>query len=100
MTTDLTRGHVVLCFPEVRAETDPIYRFRQEKAAFDALLPTLANQFDGQFVAVHNGIVVDADASREVLVRRFFHQFGNASVYIGHVGQQKPVAYQVTPFRL
>lgn len=101
MISDFTKSHVVVCFPEAPAERDPIYHFRQEKAAFDALFPTLAPQFDGRFVAVHDGIVVDADVSREVLVRRFFEQFGDVSVYIGYVGERRPIAYyQVTPFRL
>lgn len=74
--------------------------FRQERAAFIEMLPILANQYGERFVAVHGGVVVDADVSRAALVRRFFERFGDVPVYIGYMGQQAQIAYQVTPFRL
>ena len=78
--------------PEVEA-------FEREHAAFVALLPHLASNLEGRFVAVHGEAVVDSDASREELVRRFFARFGDVPVYIGYVGQPA-VAYQVTPFQI
>ena len=73
--------------------------FRQEKAAFAALLPMLLAQYPGRFVAIHNGAVVDTDPSRTALARRFVQTHGDTHVYIGYVGEQQPVAYQISPFR-
>lgn len=80
-------------------ERPEIEAFEKEHAAFLALLPRLMPNYGGQFVAVHNGAVVDSNARREELVRRFFTKFGNVPVYIGYVGRP-PVAYQVTPFQI
>jgi len=72
--------------------------FLREKCAFIGLLPSLVATHLGQYVAVHDGKVVDADPSQRALVGRFFERFGDeASVYIGFVGP--PPAVRVpTPF--
>lgn len=80
-----------------RRERPEIEDFEREHAAFQGLLPHLVANYDGRFVAVHRGDVVDSDASREELVRRFFARFGDAPVYIGYVGRPA-MAYQLTPF--
>jgi len=72
--------------------------FEREKSTFTRLLPTLMPRYAGQFVAVHDGDVVDSDRSSSELVRRFFRQFGDTHVYIGYVGQEEPVSYSVSPF--
>ena len=56
-------------------ERPEIEAFEREHAAFLALLPGLMPNYVGQFVAVHNGAVVDSGARREELVRRFFMRF-------------------------
>jgi hypothetical protein len=78
--------------PEIRA-------FNAERAAFDALRPTLERSHRGQFVAIHGGAAVDFDTSRDELIKRFFAQFGDVPVYVGYIGES-PVVYQVTPFQL
>jgi hypothetical protein len=83
--------------PEDRVDT---MLFEREKSAFTRLLPTLMPRYEGQFVAVHDGIVVDSDRSSSELVRRFFRQFGDTHVYIGYVGQEEPISYAVSPFNL
>jgi len=80
-----------------RRERPEIEDFEREHAAFQGLLPHLVANYNGRFVAVHHGAVVDSDASREELVSRFFARFGDAPVYIGYVGQPA-MAYQLTPF--
>ena len=71
--------------------------FEREKVAFQRRLPQLA-KYRGQFVAIHNGELVDTDPSRNALVRRFFERYGDrASVYVGFVGG-RPAARIPTPF--
>jgi len=78
--------------------SDPDALFRQEKAAFEAMLPELLQQHPGKYVAVHNGRPeVIADTESEA-VRHFFQQFGDTHVYIGYVGDAEPATYQVSPF--
>lgn len=83
-------------------ETEPAWQemaeYLQERSAFRALLPTLET-YKGKFVAVHDGRVVDSDASTTILLRRFFSALGDASVYIGFVGDVQPTTRVVTPFR-
>lgn len=78
--------------PEIEA-------FENERAGFYSQLSTLRRSHNEQYVAIHGGAVVDSDARREALVRRFFARFGDAPVYIGYVGEP-PIGYQVTPFRI
>lgn len=82
-----------------RSERPEIEAFEKEHAAFEELLPSLMTKYRGRFVAIHNGALVDSDPSRSNLVRRFFERFGDASVYVGYVGEA-PISYQVTPFQL
>lgn len=87
-------------FPGAIITNDRDVLFAMEKAAFLAMLPALQQQqYAGRHVAVHGGQVVDADANYADLVRRFFDQFGDQSVYIGYVGNL-PEVNQLSPFSL
>lgn len=92
-----TRGETGVGIP---VKTGMLADLDHERGVFVARLPELRQQYPGRFVAVHAGVVVDADESRAALVRRFFERFGDVPVYIGYVGGPPPVAYQVTPLRL
>lgn len=65
--------------------------FEAEKAAFERLHASLRDQYDGMFVAVHRGHVVDSDPDLQSLVSRFFSEYGDVSVYVGYVGSQPPI---------
>lgn len=86
-------------FQPILGDAQEIREFEAEYNAFKALLPTLREMYDGQYVAVHRGSVVDADQSRDALIRRFFERSGDTSVYVGYVGAIH-ASYQVTPFFL
>lgn len=83
-------------FPEIEV-TDPDILFEQEKAAFEAMLPRLKQQYPGSYVAVHNGDVHIVGATEAEVVRNFFEQFGDTHVYVGYVGDASPDTYQVSP---
>lgn len=83
-------------FPRIEI-TDPDALFEQEKAAFEAMLPTLKQQHLGKYVAVHGGRVEVVGATESEAVRLFFEKFGDTHVYIGYVGDTVPMTYQVTP---
>ncbi len=71
--------------------------FDSERIAFENLEPELRDRYDGVFVAVHQGEVVDSDRDLQILVSRFFENFNDASVYIGYVGKQQPVLRIASP---
>ncbi|MDQ2686933.1 MAG: hypothetical protein M3Y28_03605, partial [Armatimonadota bacterium] len=48
-------------------------------------------QYDGQYVAVYGGRIVDADADEGKLALRFYRDFGYVPVYIHKVGTEEPL---------
>lgn len=86
-------------FPPQQHMDDQDLLFRREKATFTMMLPMLLSRYSEQFVAVHDGVVVDSDPSRTALVRRFFERYGDTHVYIGYVGRKRPIAYQNQSFQ-
>ena len=95
---DVTVQPGTVVFPEI-VDDDPTALYKAEKWAFEWALPSLGDQHSGRYVAIHRGVVVDSDASRADLVRRFFTRHGDTHVYIGYVGVPVPAAQQLTPFR-
>lgn len=72
--------------------------FERERAAFLRMLPRLARQYSGRYVAVQNGhVVTDGNSDRET-AEKFFALRGDSHVYIGFVGEEPP-AYQISPRR-
>ncbi len=61
-------------------------KLEAEIEAFEELYPTLKAHYPHQFVAVHNGQVVDADPEFEPLFLRIQSHFGDAPVLIRLVG--------------
>ena len=77
--------------------SNPELEFQREKAAFEQQLPALKRQYQGKYVAVHNGKVEENASSEMEVVQRFFKRFGDTHVYIGYVGDTPPDTYQVSP---
>ncbi len=98
MLEPLVTSFLASLSPEARQEASQEIEHIRERLAFLKLLPDLAKTRFGKYVAVHDGQVVDADASLRTLVRRFSERFGDAPVYIGFVGAPAPVARVPTPF--
>ncbi|MEZ4733150.1 MAG: DUF5678 domain-containing protein [Caldilineaceae bacterium] len=64
--------------------------FRQEAEAFKHLLPALLQEYQGKFVAIHQGQVVAAGDDRMEVYGVVLKKFGPVSCYIGHVDVQAP----------
>jgi hypothetical protein len=84
-------------YPAATVEAEAEVLYRREREAFEAMLPMLATQYDRQFVAVHNGAVVETGATEAEVVQKFFRRFGDTHVYVGYVGEDPPQTYQVSP---
>lgn len=63
--------------------------FWSEVAAFNQMSQTLIDQYYGQYVAVYQGDIVDADPDETELADRFYRTFGYVSVYIHKVGTEE-----------
>jgi len=75
------------------ALSEYLQRFSDEKIeaeaqAFKGMHETLKEQYFGQFVAVHNGQVVDADADFEAVFLRVQTRFGRIPVLIRRVSEE------------
>ena len=66
-------------------------KFKAEVQAFERMHPQLVKQYLGQFVAVHEGQIVDADVDFEALFLRLEKRLGDVPVLI------RPVSVEPTP---
>ena len=81
--------------PERPSSHDPAHgKWQREFEAFQRLLPQLLTQYSGQYVAVHDGQVVDHGPDEIALALRFFAQHGNVPIHVGLVtAESAPVAH-------
>ena len=98
-------GDVVFLFapiPSASIDSGPLsptdLEFWLEKRAFEAIPRTHLTQYEGMFVASHNGRIVDSDAKLEVLTDRFFTRFGDVPVYMTKSGEGDDDLRIDTPF--
>jgi prevent-host-death family protein len=62
-----------------------------ERAAFERLLPQLERKYDGRYVAVASGKVVDSDPDHDALYHRVSSRLHGHSFFVGRVGAAPPV---------
>ena len=68
-----------------------VEKWEAERLAFERLLPRLQRRFEGQFVAVAGGKVVDRDADHERLFRRVVRRRMLGTFFIGRVAVAQPI---------
>ena len=64
------------------APRDADVQFACERQAFWALHAQLLSMYEGKYVAVLNGQVVDSDVDERVLVQRVYQKFGYQPMYV------------------
>jgi uncharacterized protein DUF5678 len=57
-------------------------RFAAERQAFWSLHSQLLEKYEGKYVAILNGKVVDSDADKRALAQRLYREFGYQPVYV------------------
>jgi hypothetical protein len=67
-------------------------KWERQYTAFRQLLPDLMKTHAGQYVAIHEGRVVDVDPNELVLIERVLGRVGNVSIHVGLVADSEPVA--------
>jgi hypothetical protein len=80
-----TTHEVRLTFPEPP-------KGEREYQAFLRLLPELLKTHRGQYVAIHEGQVVDSDKDDIALVSRVHDRVGYVPIHVGQVTEEAPVA--------
>ena len=74
-------------FPEVGLPQTSNTKYECERLAFYRLLPLLLTTHRDQYVAIHNGQVVDSGMDRKVLVSRTLDRV-QADIYVGLVSAE------------
>jgi hypothetical protein len=64
----------------------------REYQAFLRMLPELLETHHGQYVAIHDGKVVDSDANDIVLIQRVHAKVGYVPIHVGMVAGVQPVS--------
>ena len=63
-------------------------KWERESEAFKRLLPQLQTTHRGQYVAIHDGQVVDSGEDKLALALRVLTKVGNVAIHIGLVTDQ------------
>ena len=75
--------HTVVLEPKSGgAQSDADAKFACERQAFWAMHAQLLSIYEGKYVAVLNGQVVDNDVDEGALVQRVYQKFGYQPVYV------------------
>ena len=74
----------------VELPAPPQTKWQCEYAAFRRLLPQLLTTQRGQYVAIHDGQVVDSGADKLVLALRVLAKVGNMAIHVGLVTDEPP----------
>ena len=75
----------VLPAPELEAFVHGKSKWEQERSAYWRLLPTLVSKYRDQYVAIHEGQVVDSGTNQVELALRVYRRFGYIPIYVGLV---------------
>ena len=72
--------------------------FEAEKRAFETMRGQLLSQYEGLYVAIHNGQVVGYDADKLRLGLRVYQQFGYQPIYVQLVTRENlPIKRVASP---
>ncbi len=71
--------------------------FERERAAYAQLEERLQPQYEGLYVAIRDGWVVDSDADELALITRVYECFGYGPMYVRKIGAPLPVVHIPSP---
>jgi hypothetical protein len=78
--------------PPIELTVRPNTKWEREYQAFQRLLPQLIATHRGQYVAIHDGQVVDSGRDKLALALRVLAKVGNVAIHVGLVSdEQEPV---------
>ena len=74
-------------------------RFAAERQAFWSMHSQLLERYEGKYVAILNGKVVDSDADKRALAQRLYRQFGYQPIYVQPVTAASLPIYRMSSSR-
>ncbi len=74
-------------------------KWASEFEAFQRLLPQLLETHHGEYVLIHEGLVVDSGPDDLALALRFFEQHGNVPVHVGLVSDEPEPVTRIPHYR-
>ena len=80
------------------SESDDL--FEAEKRAFEAMREQLLSEYEGRYVAIHKGRVVDHDSDKLRLGLRVYRQFGYQPIYVQLVTREEIPAKRIASPKL
>jgi hypothetical protein len=86
--------------PALDANVAPRSKWEREYRAFLQLLPQLLTSHRGQYVAVHEGKVVDSGEDEIALALRVYGKYDYVPMHIGRVVEQPPPAERIPRYRI
>lgn len=89
--SDSPRGPEKITIPLGKRHREDLEKapFWKEVAAFRQMPRSAVDQYYGQYIAVYEGAIVDADLDEGKLALRFYRDFGYVPVYIHKVGTEE-----------
>ena len=96
---EVLREHVQWGLPRFHVSKDSSIMER-EVAAYEAMHAQLWQQYPNQYIAVHQGEVVDYDSNKVTLLSRIRKQYGNQVVLIRQVLPDLPKPFVFRSVRL
>ena len=75
-------------------------KWRSEQRAFRSLLPELLKTHRGQYVAIHQGRVVESGLDKLDVAGRAYARFGYVPIFVSLVTDQQPLPVRLPSPRL
>jgi hypothetical protein len=76
---------------EVQLPVAVMAKGEREYREFQRMLPELLKTHRGEFVAVHDGQVIDSDADDVKLIQRVHAKIGYMPIHVELVSEQRPI---------
>lgn len=85
----------ILPAPELEPRAGGSTKWERERTAYRRLLPTLLASHRGEYVAIHEGQVIDHGPDQVALALRAYERFGYQPIYVGLVSDDPSPALRV-----
>ena len=93
-------NEISVSLPASAITPPPLTKWEREYRAFRQLLPQLLPTHRGQYVAVHDGQVVEAGPDRRTVIFRALEKVGNVDIHVGLVTDQPETPIRVPHYRV
>lgn len=86
-------------FPAPVLPQVPENKWQREKTSFRRLLPSLLSLYKGQYVAIHEGQVVDHGGDKLAIAERAYARFGYVPIFVSLVTDTPPPPVRIVSWR-